>query len=88
MVMLKLDGKRLYLAYGCTDMRESISGLSLIVESSFYLNPLDRAWLVFYYVRSLVDLDSSPTSSNGRECTHIALLTQLPNRVFSDIALQ
>lgn len=45
--MLKLDGKRVYLACGHTDMRKSINGLSMIVESSFNLDPFDGALFVF-----------------------------------------
>ena len=45
--MLKLEGKRVYLACGKTDMRKSINGLSAIVESSFKLDPFDNALFVF-----------------------------------------
>ena len=45
--MLKLEGKRVYLACGKTDMRKSINGLSAIVESSFKLDPFDGALFVF-----------------------------------------
>ena len=45
--MLKLDGNRVYLACGHTDMRKSINGLSMIVESSFKLDPFDGALFVF-----------------------------------------
>jgi len=45
--MLKVDGKRVYLACGCTDMRKSINGLSAIVEGSFKLDPFDGALFVF-----------------------------------------
>ena len=45
--MLKLEGKRVYLACGRTDMRKSINGLSTIVESSFKLDPFDEALFVF-----------------------------------------
>ena len=45
--MLKLDGKRVYLACGHTDMRKSINGLSMIVESRFRLDPFDGALFVF-----------------------------------------
>jgi len=45
--MLRLDGKHVYLACGHTDMRKSINGLSLIVESSFNLDPFDGALFVF-----------------------------------------
>ena len=45
--MLKLDEKRVYLACGPTDMRKSINGLSLIVESCFRLDPFSGALFVF-----------------------------------------
>jgi len=45
--MLKLEGKRVYLACGRTDMRKSINGLSAIVENSFKLDPFDGALFVF-----------------------------------------
>ena len=45
--MLKLDGKRVYLACGSTDMRKQINGLASIVESSFKLDPFDGALFVF-----------------------------------------
>jgi len=45
--MLKLEGKRVYLACGKTDMRKSINGLSAIVEGSFKLDPFDGALFVF-----------------------------------------
>lgn len=45
--MLKLEGKRVYLACGHTDMRKSINGLSMIVESNFKLDPFDGALFVF-----------------------------------------
>jgi len=45
--MLKVDGKRVYLACGHTDMRKSINGLSAIVEGSFKLDPFDGALFVF-----------------------------------------
>ena len=45
--MLRLDGKRVYLACGHTDMRKSINGLSMIVESRFKLDPYDGALFVF-----------------------------------------
>ena len=45
--MLKLDGKRVYLACGQTDMRKQINGLASIVESSFSLDPFDGALFVF-----------------------------------------
>lgn len=45
--MLKVEGKRVYLACGKTDMRKSINGLSAIVESNFKLDPFDGALFVF-----------------------------------------
>ena len=45
--MLKLEGKRVFLACGQTDMRKSINGLSMIVESNFKLDPFDGALFVF-----------------------------------------
>ena len=45
--MLNLDGKRVYLACGHTDMRKSINGLTMIVESRFKLDPFDGALFVF-----------------------------------------
>jgi transposase len=45
--MLNLEGKRVYLACGRTDMRKSINGLTAIVEGSFKLDPFDGALFVF-----------------------------------------
>ena len=45
--MLNLVGKRVYLACGGTDMRKSINGLMVIVETSFRLDPFDGALFVF-----------------------------------------
>ena len=45
--MLNLNGKRVFLACGKTDMRKSINGLAAIVESSFKLDPFDGALFVF-----------------------------------------
>jgi len=45
--MLRLEGKRVYLACGHTDMRKSINGLVAIVEGSFKLDPFDEALFVF-----------------------------------------
>jgi len=45
--MLRLDGKRVFLACGHTDMRKQINGLATIVESSFNLDPFDGALFVF-----------------------------------------
>ena len=44
---MRLDGKRVYLACGRTDMRKSINGLAAIVEQSFKLDPFDGAVFVF-----------------------------------------
>lgn len=45
--MIKLEGKRVYLACGKTDMRKSINGLAAIVEAGFRLDPFDGALFVF-----------------------------------------
>jgi len=45
--MLKFGTKRIYIACGDTDMRKSINGLMLLVESSFQLDPFDEAVFVF-----------------------------------------
>ena len=45
--MIKLGGKRVYLACGTTDMRKSIDGLSALVEYSFKLDLFDDAIFVF-----------------------------------------
>jgi len=45
--MIRLEGKRVYLACGHTDMRKSINGLVTIVENSFKLDPFDEALFVF-----------------------------------------
>jgi transposase len=45
--MLNLNGKRVYLACGQTDMRKNINGLAAIVEGSFNLDPFDGALFVF-----------------------------------------
>jgi transposase len=45
--MLKLEGKRVFLACGHTDMRKNINGLAAIVEGSFNLDPFDGALFVF-----------------------------------------
>jgi transposase len=47
--MLKLEGKRVYLACGHTDMRKQINGLAMIVETSIKLDPFDGALFVFFY---------------------------------------
>jgi transposase len=46
-VMLNLDGKRVYLACGVTDMRKAINGLTAMVEQSFKLDLFDEAVFVF-----------------------------------------
>ena len=45
--MLKLRGKRIYLACGPTDMRKAINGLAALVELSFKLDPYEGAVFVF-----------------------------------------
>lgn len=45
--MLKLDGKRVFLACGSYDMRKSINGLMSVVEGNFNLDPFDGAVFVF-----------------------------------------
>lgn len=45
--MLKLEGKRVYLACGRTDMRKSIDGLAAIVEGSFNRDLFGGALFVF-----------------------------------------
>jgi len=45
--VLNLEGKRVYLACGQTDMRKSINGLASIIEYSFNLDPYDGALFVF-----------------------------------------
>jgi len=45
--MLRLEGKRVFLACGHTDMRKQINGLAAIVEGSFNLDPFDGALFVF-----------------------------------------
>jgi transposase len=45
--MIRLDGKRVYLACGQTDMRKSINGLAELVEGRFNLDPFDSALFVF-----------------------------------------
>ena len=44
--MLSIEGKRVYLACGKTDMRKNINGLAAIVASSFKLDPFDGALFV------------------------------------------
>jgi transposase len=45
--MMSLDGKRVYLACGRTDMRKSINGLAAIVEQSFDLDLFGDALFAF-----------------------------------------
>jgi transposase len=45
--MLNLDGKRVFLACGQTDMRKQINGLMAIIEGSFDLDPFNGAIFVF-----------------------------------------
>ena len=45
--MLMLEGKRVFLSCGSTDMRKSINGLSSIVEYCLKLDPYDGALFVF-----------------------------------------
>ena len=45
--MVRLEGKRVYLACGHTDMRKQINGLAVIVESSFRLSLFDDVLFVF-----------------------------------------
>jgi transposase len=47
MPMMKWSGKKVYLACGNTDMRKSINGLAVLVESSFKLDPFGEALFVF-----------------------------------------
>ena len=41
------DIDTVYIAPGSTDLRKSIDGLSLLVESEFSLNPYEKALFVF-----------------------------------------
>ena len=45
--MIELNGKRVFLACGVTDMRKNIDGLAAIVEGRFRLDPFDGALFVF-----------------------------------------
>lgn len=40
-------GSAIYLVSGCTDMRKSIDGLSLIVADVLDMDPLSEAWFIF-----------------------------------------
>ena len=46
-VMLKFNGKTVYLCCGYTDMRKCINGLMTIVQTSFKLDPFSEAVFVF-----------------------------------------
>ena len=46
-MMLPRQPKRVYLAVGNTDMRKSINGLSVLVESGMGHNPFDGDLFVF-----------------------------------------
>jgi transposase len=46
--MLNIAGVNVYLATQPVDMRKGIQGLSLLVSSSFELNPLSGHVFVFY----------------------------------------
>jgi transposase len=43
----KIDGQRVYLACGATDMRKSIDGLAVMVQESFKLDPFSSSLYVF-----------------------------------------
>jgi transposase len=45
--MLKLDGRKIYLACGGTDMRKEINGLAAVVSLSFNADPFGEALFVF-----------------------------------------
>jgi transposase len=45
--MLKLEGRKIYLACGRTDMRKEINGLAAVVGCSFHLDPCGEALFVF-----------------------------------------
>jgi transposase len=45
--MISVEGKRVYLACGRTDMRKGINGLAAVVEGSFKLNLFGGALFVF-----------------------------------------
>lgn len=42
-----IQGARVYLAVGATDLRKSIDGLSVIVQEQFRLDPFSRSLFVF-----------------------------------------
>jgi len=39
--------EQIYIACGCTDMRKSIDGLSVIVQQNFRLNPFQNSLFLF-----------------------------------------
>ena len=45
--MLNIQDKHIYLACGHTDMRKAINSLTLVVQSSFELDPYEEAIFVF-----------------------------------------
>jgi len=45
--MIELEGKHIYLACGQTDLRKSINGLTVLVQTGFALDPLTGAYFVF-----------------------------------------
>jgi len=45
--MIKLNGKKIFLACGHTDMRKQINGLLALVEGYFQLNAFEQALFVF-----------------------------------------
>ena len=49
-----ISGVKVYLALGNTDMRKSINGLSIIVESQFDLDPFSGHLFVFCNRRSTI----------------------------------
>ena len=44
---MNLEGRRIYLSCGHTDMRKSINGLMLIAQDSFKLDPFETVAFVF-----------------------------------------
>jgi transposase len=47
LTMVKLEGRKIYLACGPTDMRKEINGLAVLVELSFKLDPFAETLFVF-----------------------------------------
>jgi transposase len=45
--MMNFTGKKIYIACGATDMRNSIDGLATVVQNSFNLTPTSEAIFVF-----------------------------------------